>query len=226
MNTGQIFRTVMGAAMATVALAACNPRSMLTDSNLLKGARAETFVLSHGALCARLPSGTAIEQYARDEVPETSAVGREVKAWDLSGLLDILQTRDGRWVLLPSPGLKTLKGVHFRKGPSGENDALCFGRLWIEGVIDYREDKPFGLDKAVTARFKANLKDAEMLRHFRGLKVESFDPAIFTLSTGTAFADDLQPEFVVEMALHPASTGWYLAKGADEVHAIERVAAP
>jgi len=90
-------------------LMACNPRTNLNEDNLLKGARAETFILSHGALCARLPSPEAIEQYARDQVPSNSAVAREVKAWDLSGLLDIFQTRDGRWVIMPSSGLKNWK---------------------------------------------------------------------------------------------------------------------
>ncbi|HEY1057131.1 MAG TPA: hypothetical protein VGE55_00215 [Limnobacter sp.] len=195
-------------------LAACNPRSMLTKDNLLDGARAETFILSHGALCARLPTGEAIDLYARDKIPENSAVGREVKAWDLSGLLDIIQTRDGRWVVLPSSGLKALEGVHFRKAPSGENDALCFGRLWIESTVDYTENKPFGQSDAVTARFQASLKDAHMLKYFKDLKVESFDPTIFVLSTGTAYGSTLEPNFTVEMAMRPTTTGWYLAKGA------------
>lgn len=195
-----------------VLTAACNPRTHLTDDNLLKGARAETFILSHGALCARLPTTEAIEQYARDLVPPNSAVAREVRAWDLSGLLDILQTRDGRWVIMPSKGLKQLEGVHFRQSPQGENEALCFGRLWVEGTVDYVENKPFGLEDAVTARFEASLKDAHMLKHFKNLKVESFDPSVFTLGTGTALAGTLQPTFVIEMALRPTHTGWYLAK--------------
>lgn len=203
-------------ATALVLLTACNPRSMLTDDNLLAGARAETFILSHGALCARLPSVEAIDQYARDQIPENSALAREVKAWDLSGLLDIMQTRDGRWVILPSQGLKTLDAVHFRKGPSGENDALCFGRLWVESVVDHDENQALGLKDAVTARFHVTLKDAYMLKHFKDLKVESFDPTVFVLTTGTAYASTLSPNFAIEMALRPTSTGWYLAKGAAE----------
>jgi len=193
-------------------LTACNPRTDLSNDNLLKGARAETFILSHGALCARLPSTEAIEQYARDLVPPNSAVAREVKAWDLSGLLDIFQTRDGRWVIMPSAGLKKLEGVHFRQGPDGDNEALCFGRLWVENTVDYIQNKPFGDEDAVSARFEASLKDAHMLNHFKNLKVESFDPTVFTLSTGTAIASTLQPSFVIEMALRPTHTGWYLAK--------------
>jgi hypothetical protein len=193
-------------------LMACNPRTNLNEDNLLKGARAETFILSHGALCARLPSPEAIEKYARDQVPSNSAVAREVKAWDLSGLLDIFQTRDGRWVIMPSSGLKKLEGVHFRQGPQGDNEALCFGRLWVEKTVDYIRNKPFGQEDAVSARFEASLKDAHMLNHFKNLKVESFDPSVFTLSTGTAVAGTLQPSFVIEMALRPTHTGWYLAK--------------
>ena len=175
-------------------LIACNPRTDLSDDNLLKGARAETFILSHGALCARLPSPEAIDQYSRDLIPANSAVARDVKAWDLSGLLDILQTRDGRWVIMPSKGLKLLEGVHFRQGPQGENEALCFGRLWVNKTIDYAHNKPFGLKDAVSARFDATLKDAHMLNHFKNLKVESVVPS------------------VIEMALRPTHTGWYLAK--------------
>jgi hypothetical protein len=199
-------------ALGVALLTACNPRTSLNDDNLLKGARAETFILSHGALCARLPTTEAIDQYARDLIPANSAVAREVKAWDLSGLLDIFKTQDGRWVMLPSSGLKKLEGVHFRQGPQGENDALCFGRLWVESTVDYSENRPFEQDDAVTARFAASLKDAHMLHHFRNLKVESFDPTVFTLSTGTAVASTLQPSFVIEMALRPTNTGWYLAK--------------
>ena len=193
-------------------LAACNPRTSLNHENLLKGARAETFILNHGALCARLPSAEAIDQYSRDAVPANSAVARDVKAWDLSGLLDIMQTRDGRWVIMPSQGLKKLEGVHFRQGPQGDTEALCFGRLWVEKTVDYLQNKPFGLDDAVSARFEASLKDAHMINHFKNLKVESFDPTVFTLSTGTAIASTLQPSFVIEMALRPTHTGWYLAK--------------
>lgn len=198
--------------LAVVLLTACNPRTHLNEENLLKGARAETFILSHGALCARLPSPEAIDQYARDLVPTNSAVAREVKAWDLSGLLDIFQTPDGRWVMLPSSGLKKLEGVHFRQGPQGDNDALCFGRIWVDSTLDYTQNQPFGQEEAVTARFAASLKDAHMLKHFKNLKVESFDPTVFTLTTGTAVASTLQPTFVIEMALRPSHTGWYLAK--------------
>lgn len=204
--------TAMSLVMALGLLTACNPRTDLSKDNLLKGARAETFILSHGALCARLPSTRAIEQYARDLVPPNSAVAREVQAWDLSGLLDIFQTRDGRWVIMPSAGLKKLEGVHFRQGPDGDNEALCFGRLWVENTVDYIQNKPFGDEDAVSARFEASLKDAHMLNHFKNLKVESFDPSVFTLSTGTAIASTLQPTFVIEMALRPTHTGWYLAK--------------
>ena len=193
-------------------LTACNPRTALNDDNLLKGARAETFILSHGAFCARLPSTEAIDQYSRDAIPPNSAVARDVRAWDLSGLLDILQTKDGRWVIMPSSGLKKLEGVHFRQGPEGDNEALCFGRLWVEKTIDHVQNKPFGIDEAVSVRFEASLKDAYMLNHFKNLKVESFDPSVFTLSTGTAVASTLQPSFVIEMALRPTHTGWYLAK--------------
>ncbi|HEX4855511.1 MAG TPA: hypothetical protein VFV28_01780 [Limnobacter sp.] len=199
-------------ALAAGLLAACNPRTHLDKENLLKGARAETFILSHGAFCARLPSAEAIDQYARDQIPPNSAVAREVKAWDLSGLLDIFQTQDGRWVVMPSAGLKKLEGVHFRQGPQGENDALCFGRLWVEDIQDYEQNQPFGVKDAATARFTANLKDAHMLRHFKDLKVESFDPTVFNLVTGTAVASTLQSGFTIEMALRPTSTGWYLAK--------------
>ena len=197
-------------------LCACNPRTLLTHDNLLAGARAETFILSHGALCARLPTAEAIDQYARDKVPDNSAVAKDVKAWDLSGLLDILQTRDGRWVILPSPGLKALDGVHFRKTPSGENDALCFGRVWVDQVIDYTENQPMGVADAVTVRFQASLKDLHMLKYFKDVKVEAFDPSIFVLSTGTAYGSTLNPNFTIEMALRPTTTGWYLAKGALE----------
>lgn len=202
----------MGFGLALGLLNACNPRTDLSKDNLLKGARAETFILSHGALCARLPSTEAIDQYARDLIPPNSAIARDVKAWDLSGLLDIMQTRDGRWVIMPSSGLKKLEGVHFRQGPQGDNEALCFGRLWVEKTVDFNENKPFGLDDAVSARFEASLKDAHMINHFKNLKVESFDPSVFTLTTGTAVAGTLQPSFVIEMALRPTHTGWYLAK--------------
>lgn len=195
-------------------LAACNPRMQLSEANLLKGARAETFILSHGAFCARLPSVESIDLYARGAIPDSSAMGREVIAWDLSGLLDILQTRDGRWVMLPSAGLKKIEGVHFRRGPSGENDALCFGRLWVEETVDYQANSPFGVNGAVTGRFKATLKDPHLLNLFRNLRVESFDPTVFVLSTGSAFAGDLEQHFVIEMALAPTPTGWFLAKGA------------
>lgn len=197
-------------------LGACNPRTSLTKENLLTGARAETFILSHGALCARLPSAEAIDQYARDKIPDNSALAKDVKAWDLSGLLDIIQTRDGRWIIMPSKGLKALEGVHFRKTPSGENDALCFGRLWVENVIDFEENQPLGVPDAVTVRFHAQLKDAHMLNYFKDLKVESFDSSIFALSTGTAYGSTLLPDFTIEMSLRPTSTGWYLAKGALE----------
>lgn len=202
----------MGFGLAFGLLTACNPRTDLSKDNLLKGARAETFILSHGALCARLPSTEAIDQYARDLIPPNSAMARDVKAWDLSGLLDIMQTRDGRWVIMPSSGLKKLEGVHFRQGPQGDNEALCFGRLWVEKTVDFNENKPFGLEDAVSARFEASLKDAHMINHFKNLKVESFDPSVFTLTTGTAVAGTLQPSFVIEMALRPTHTGWYLAK--------------
>ncbi len=49
----------------------------------------------------------------------------------------------------------------------------------------YIQNKPFGQEDAVSARFEASLKDAHMLNHFKNLKVESFDPSVFTLSTGT-----------------------------------------
>ncbi len=192
----------------------CNPNSVLSKDNLLRGARAETFILSHGALCAPLPSLEAIDAYARDLVPENSAVGREVKAWDLSGLLDIIQAKDGRWVILPSKGLQGLEGAHVRTSPNGSNDAVCFGRLWVENLIDYQENQPFGVQGAVTARFKVSLKDGHMLKHFKDLKVESFDPKVFALETGQAFGAALSPSFNIEMALRPTSTGWYLAKGA------------
>lgn len=195
-------------------LTGCNPRQSLSDQNLLKGARAETYLLSHGAFCARLPSEEAINLYAQQKVPDTSAVGRMVKAWDLSGLLDIIQTRDGRWVLLPSDGLKQLRGVHFRRGPAGDNEALCFGRLWVDRLIEYRKDSPLGLEKAVTARFEATLKDAHILSYFKNLKVEPFDPNIFTLTTGVAYADALAPSFAIDMALRPTSSGWFLARTA------------
>jgi len=195
-------------------LTGCNPKNSLNEENLLRGARAETFILNHGALCARLPSTEAIDLYARDLIPPTSAIAKNVNAWDLSGLLDILQTRDGRWVIMPSEGLKKLEGVHFRQSASGENEALCFGRLWVEKTLDYRENKPIGQEDAVTARFEASLKDAHMIRHFRNLKVESFDPSVFVLDPGTVFAGSLQPTFVIEMALRPTTTGWYLAKNA------------
>lgn len=204
--------TLLPAVLALGLLVACNPRTNLNHENLLKGARAETFILNHGALCARLPTPEAIDQYSRDAVPANSAVARDVKAWDLSGLLDIMQTRDGRWVIMPSQGLKKLEGVHFRQGPQGDNEALCFGRLWVEKTVDYLQNKPFGLDDAVSARFEATLKDAHMVNHFKNLKVESFDPTVFTLSSGTAIAGTLQPSFVIEMALRPTNTGWYLAK--------------
>ncbi|HEX4916629.1 MAG TPA: hypothetical protein VFV43_01895 [Limnobacter sp.] len=200
--------------LGVLLLAACNPRMQLNEENLLTGARAETYVLNHGALCARLPSGEAIEAYANDSVPPNSAVARDVRAWDLSGLLDILKTQDGRWVILPSAGLKKLEGVHFRKDAKGENDALCFGRLWVENTVDYIKNKPFGLENAATARFQATLKDAHMLRHFKDLKVESFDPTVFVLNPGTVYAGNLSPNFVIEMALHPTPTGWFLAKSA------------
>ena len=209
--TRRVF-TLLPVVLTLGLLAACNPRTSLNHENLLKGARAETFILNHGALCARLPSAEAIDQYSRDAVPANSAVARDVKAWDLSGLLDIMQTRDGRWVIMPSQGLKKLEGVHFRQGPEGDNEALCFGRLWVEKTVDYLQNKPFGLDDAVSARFEATLKDAHMLNHFKNLKVESFDPGVFTLSSGTAVAATLKPSFVIEMALRPTNTGWYLAK--------------
>jgi hypothetical protein len=191
----------------------CSPRNSLNAENLLRGARAETHILSHGAFCARLPTLDAIDLYARNAIPDTSAVGRTVKTWDLSGLLDIVRAQDGRWIVLPSEGLKKLKGIHFRKGPSGENDALCFGRLWIERTIDFKENKALGIEEAVSARFEASLKDAEMLRYFKGLLVEPFDPNTFTLSTGTAYAETLSPRFSLEMSFRPTQTGWYLAKG-------------
>jgi hypothetical protein len=197
-------------------LGACNPRTSLNKENLLTGARAETFILSHGALCARLPSGDAIDQYARDKVPDRSAVAKDVKAWDLSGLLDIMQTRDGRWIIMPSKGLKGLEGVHFRKTPNGENDALCFGRLWVENVIDFEENQPLGVPDAVTVRFNATLKDAHMLKYFKDLSLESFDSSVFVLGTGSAYGSTLTPSFIIEMSLRPTSTGWYLAKGAVE----------
>ncbi|HEX4880684.1 MAG TPA: hypothetical protein VFV39_12615 [Limnobacter sp.] len=200
------------AMVGVLLLTACNPRTQLNADNLLAGARAETYVLNHGALCARLPTGEAIEAYANGSVPPNSAVARDVRAWDLSGLLDILKTQDGRWVVLPSAGLKQLEGVHFRKDAKGENDALCFGRLWVESTVDYIQNKPFGLEGAATARFQATLKDAHMLRHFKDLKVESFDPTVFVLNPGTAFAGTLAPSFVIEMALNPTPTGWFLAK--------------
>ncbi|MDH4396169.1 MAG: hypothetical protein QE278_10850 [Limnobacter sp.] len=200
--------------MLTFLVMGCSPRNSLNAENLLRGARAETHILSHGALCARLPTLDAIDLYARNAIPDTSAVGRTVKTWDLSGLLDIVRAQDGRWIVLPSEGLKKLKGIHFRKGPSGENDALCFGRLWIERTIDFTENKALGVDDAVSARFEASLKDAEMLKYFRGLLVEPFDPNTFTLSTGTAYAETLSPRFSLEMSLRPTQTGWYLAKGA------------
>lgn len=209
--TRRVF-TLLPVALALGLLAACNPRTSLNHENLLKGARAETFILNHGALCARLPTPEAIDQYSRDAVPANSAVARDVRAWDLSGLLDIMQTRDGRWVIMPSQGLKKLEGVHFRQGPKGDNEALCFGRLWVEKTVDYLQNKPFGLEDAVSARFEASLKDAHMLNYFKNLKVESFDPSVFTLSSGTAVAATLQPSFVIEMALRPTNTGWYLAK--------------
>lgn len=202
--------------VALSALAACNPRTQLNNDNLLKGARAETYVLNHGALCARLPTGEAIEAYAVGSVPANSAIGRDVRAWDLSGLLDIMKTQDGRWVILPSEGLKKLEGVHFRKDAEGQNDALCFGRLWVEAVVDYAQNSPLGLEDAVTARFQATLKDAHMLRHFKDLKVESFDPSVFVLNPGTTFASNLSPNFTIEMALHPTTTGWFLAKNASK----------
>lgn len=195
-------------------LMGCNPRQSLSDRNLLAGARAETYLLSHGAFCARLPTEEAINLYAQERVPETSAVGRMVKAWDLSGLLDIFQARDGRWVILPSDGLKKLDGIHFRTSPSGENEALCFGRLWVERLIEYRKDSPLGLDEAVTARFEATLKDAHILNHFKNLKVEPFDPNIFTLTTGFAYAESLAPTFALDMALRPTPNGWFLARTA------------
>lgn len=192
-------------------LSACNPRTQLDNENLLRGARAETFLLNHGALCARLPNVEAIDLYARGLLPSKSAVAREVRAWDLSGLLDILQTRDGRWVVLPSEGLKKLGGVHFRKAASGENDALCFGRLWVDAVVDFHENKPLGISDAATVRFSASLKDPHMIRHFKNLKVESFDSSIFVLGNGTQYASTLSPGFLIEMALRPTPTGWYLA---------------
>jgi hypothetical protein len=208
----RFFRTVLSVLLALGLLSACNPRTSLNNDNLLKGARAETFILSHGALCARLPTPEAIQKYASDQIPPNSAMARDVKAWDLSGLLDILQTRDGRWVIMPSKGLKKLKGIHFRQGPQGDNEALCFGRLWVEKTIDYKKNKPFNLEDAVSARFEVTLKDAYLLNHFKNLKVESFDPTVFNLTMGTALASTLSPSFVIEMALRPTQTGWYLAK--------------
>ncbi len=216
LNIHFLFKTLALAASCAVVglLAGCNPKNSLNHENLVRGGRAETFILNHGALCARLPSTEAIDLYSRDLIPATSAIAKNVHAWDMSGLLDIMQTRDGRWVILPSEGLKKLEGVHFRQSESGENEALCFGRLWVDKTLDYRENKPMGQEDAVTARFEASLKDAHMLRHFRNLKVESFDPSVFVLESGTAFAGNLHPSFVIEMALRPAPTGWYLAKNA------------
>ncbi|NJM32047.1 MAG: hypothetical protein HC848_03105 [Limnobacter sp.] len=184
-------------------LAACSPNSTLTEENLLKGARAETYELSHGALCARLPTLEAIDMYSRGLIPKNSAVGKTVHAWDMSGLLNIFRANDGRWIVLPSEGLKKLRGVHFRQRPNGENDALCFGKLWVEGLISYEKDQPMGFADAVTARFRVGLKDPHMLRYFRDLKVEPFNPNIFALSTGVAFAGDLLPSFAIDMALKP-----------------------
>lgn len=209
--------------MATlmITLMACSPSDALNSANLLRGARAETYLLSHGALCARLPTLEAVDQYSRNQLPDQSAVSRHVKAWDLSGLLDFSRSADGAWIMLPSEGLKKLKGVHFRRAPGGENDALCFGRLWIERVIDYQQNKPFGVEDAVTVRLEASLKDSPMLKYFKGLPVEPFDPNIFTLSTGSAYAEMLLPSFGIEMGLKPTPTGWYLAKGAMRLGAIE-----
>lgn len=182
---------------------------------MLAGARAETFTLGHGALCSRLPTVESIRAYSNAAIPKQSSIGREVEAWDKSGLLDIFRAEDGRWVILPSKELKRIEGVHFRRRPGGENDALCFGRLWIKRVIDFTEAPELGEDEAVTVRVEANLKDAHMLRYFNNLKVEPFDPAIFTLATGVAYADSLNPSFSIVMALKPTRYGWFLAKGSD-----------
>ncbi len=198
--------------LACVLLIACNPRASLNDDNLLNGARGETYALGHAALCARIPSIEAIELFARGEIPENSAMGQTVKAWDLSGLLNIFQAADGRWVVMPSEGLQTLEGIHFRKNASGQNDAICFGRLWIERLVEYRKDKPMGLEQAVSARFVASLKEPGLLKHFRTLKLEPFDPTVFTLTAGTAFGEDLFPNFTIDIALHPTSLGWVLAR--------------
>lgn len=110
--------TLLPAVLALGLLVACNPRTNLNHENLLKGARAETFILNHGALCARLPTPEAIDQYSRDAVPANSAVARDVKAWDLSGLLDIMQTRDGRWVIMPSQRFEKTGGCALPARPS------------------------------------------------------------------------------------------------------------
>lgn len=199
--------------MPCVLLAACNPRATLNDKNLLNGARGETYALGHAALCARLPTINAIEKYVRGEIPERSALGRTVKAWDLSGLLNMVQTRDGRWVIMASAGLNNLEDVHFRTNSSGNKDAVCFGRLWIERLIEYRADKPLGFEEGVTARFEVSLKEPGTLKHFRDLKLEPFDPNLFTLTTGTAFGEDLFPTFFVDIPMYPTSLGWILARG-------------
>ena len=199
-------------ASTVLLLCACNPRTTLNNENLLNGARAETFSLNHGALCARLPAVEAIDAYSRDLLPPNSAIARDVRAWDLSGLLDILKTEDGRWIVLPSSGLKKLKGVHFKKGATGDNDALCFGRLQVERTIDFTQNTSLGIPDAVTGRFLASLQDAPILKHFKNLKIESFDPSLFVLSDGIAYGSILQPNFVIEMALRPTQSGWFLAR--------------
>jgi hypothetical protein len=207
-----LLRTV-GLGVLVASLLACTPRSALTPDNLVAGARAETFVLSHGALCARLPTVEAIELYANDKIPTNSAMARDVRAWDLSGLLDIVKSADGRWLVLPSVGLKGLEGVHFKQSASGENDALCFGRLWVERFLSDQKNQPFGVPGAVTARFYARIKEDGVLRHFKHLKLESFNSSVFVLETGTALGETLQEGFVMDMTLRPTHSGWYLAKG-------------
>lgn len=193
-------------------LTACNPNAALTDDNLLRGARAETFILNHGALCARLPSLEAVDLYSRGILPENSAAARQVHAWDMSGLLNMFKTDDNRWVMLPSEGLKKLGRVHFRTDAKGDKDALCFGRLWVDDVISYTENKPLGISDAVTARLRVSLKDAFMLQYFKGLQVESYDPSAFTLENGSAYAETLINGFQVDMALRPTDAGWYFAR--------------
>ena len=88
-------------------------------------------------------------------------------------------------------------------------------------VIDFKPGERFGVQDAVSVRLEANLKDAHMLKHFRGLMVEPFDPNLFVLSTGSSYAEMLSPSFGIEMGLKPTPTGWYLAKGAMRLGAIE-----